>query len=158
MKNFIDKHTEYGFTMVEVTLAIALFGLTMVVITQAFVNTLVSLDSIESEADVQSDIRFVRALALEESDLDEFEQGGNVETLSSGTASWQATVEETRVSDLFSVQLTIELTPPGDTGRVTFNQDIMVLRPTWSDPVERSELIAEARERLLETRQHNEFR
>ncbi len=156
MKTSIQQRT--GFTLLEITVSIALFGLTMVVITQAFVNTLISLDSIESESDVQSDIRFVRTIALEESDRDEFENGGNVETLSSGTATWQATVEETRVSDLFNVQLTIELTPPSENSSQVFSQNLMILRPTWSDPVERSELIAEARERLLERRQHNQYR
>ncbi len=147
-----------GFTLIEITLSIALFGLTMVVITQAFVNTLVSLASIESESDVQSDVRFVRTIALEESDRDEFENGGKVETLSSGSANWRATVEETRVSDLFYVQLTIELTPPNEISQQIFIQNLVVLRPTWSDPVERSQLIAEARERLLARRQHNQYR
>ena len=38
-----------GFTLVEITVAIAIFGLTMVVMTQAFVNTLVSLDSLGNQ-------------------------------------------------------------------------------------------------------------
>ena len=135
-------------------MAVALFGLTMVVLTQAFVNTLVSLHSIESETVVQSDIRFVRSLALEESDRDKFEEGGNVEILSSGTASWQATVENTEVSDLFKVKLVIELNPPEGRRSEVYTQNLVVLRPTWSDPVERSELIAEARKRLLESRQN----
>lgn len=134
-------------------MSIALFGLTMVVLTEAFVNTLVSLHSIESEADLQSDIRFVRSLALEESDRDVFEEGGNVETLSSGTAAWRATVENTEVSDLFRVELVIELNPPEGKGTEVYTQNLVILRPTWSDPVERSELIAEARKRLLESRQ-----
>ncbi len=158
MKDSAKKIEDSGFTLMEITLSIALFGMAMVVITQAFVNTMVSLDSIESESDVLSDVRFVRTIALEEPDRDDFEDGGKVETLSSGAATWGATVEETRVSDLFLVELTIELTPPNEIGQQIFVQNLVVLRPTWSDPVERSQLIAEARERLMEKRQRNQYR
>lgn len=140
-----------SFTLIEVTVAIALFGLVVVVLTQAFVNTLLSLDSIESETALQADLRFVRTKVIKEPDLDTFEEGGEIETLTSGTARWEAEVESTNVSDLFQVELEIEIDPP-EGERKVFKQHLILLRPTWSDPVERSQIIAENRDRLMEQR------
>ena len=141
-----------GFTIVEVTIALAIFSIAVVMLTQSFVNTLLSLDSIESEASILSDVRFVRAQALIVADREEFEEGGEVITLSSGSAIWYATIESTTVSDLFNVLLIIEMESP-DNGEIeVYEQELFLLRPTWSDPVERSELIAENRDRLHSNR------
>ena len=141
-----------GFTIVEVTIALAIFSIAVVMLTQSFVNTLLSLDSIESESIIQSDVRFVRAQALKVADREEFEEGGEIVTLSSGRARWYATIESTAVSDLFNVLLTIEMESPDGGEMEVYEQELFLLRPTWSDPVERSELIAENRDRLNSNR------
>ena len=115
-------------------------------------NTLNALHLTESEADRQADIRFVRSRVILEPDLETFEEGGEVMTLSSGKAVWEATVEPATVSDLFRVQLSIEITPE-KTGKPEMHvETLLLLRPTWSDPVERSEIIAQNGDRLASDR------
>ena len=54
-----------GFTLIEVTLALAVFSMSVVVLTQAFVNALVSLNTLESETNYQSAFRFVRSIVIQ---------------------------------------------------------------------------------------------
>lgn len=140
----------------EVLLALALLGMAIVGLTAAFTNTLVSLDQLNIENDRQGVLRFIRAQVLQINDRDEFEDGGEVETLDLGTAIWRAEVEETIVADLFKVYLEIELDPPDakERRRELYKQQIHILRPTWSDPVERSTLIGDRRQLLEEERRY----
>ena len=141
-----------GFTLIEVTLALAVFSMSVVVLTQAFVNALVSLNTLESETNYQSAFRFVRSIVIQEPRLDVLEQGGEIETLSYGTAYWETEIDATQVSDLFKLNLKIKIAPAekGEKPNI-YEQDLFLLRPTWSDPGERAALIAENRDRL-----HNE--
>ena len=141
-------HSIQAFTLIEIAVASALFMLAAVVLTEAFVNTLNSLHLTENEADVQADIRFVRSRVILEPDLETFEEGGEVMTLASGTAIWEAIVEPAPVSDLFHVRLSIELTPEKTATPEVHTGQLLLLRPTWSDPVERSEIIAQNADRL----------
>ena len=154
----IRKRLQPGFTLVEVTVALSVFAIAVVVLTQSFVNTLVSLDSTETETDLQADIRFVRSQALTVADREAFEEGDEITTLTNGTARWYAIIESTQVSDLFQVQLTIELEPSDRAERTQHVQNLLLLRPTWSDPVERSEIISENRDRLEEERLYQDWR
>ena len=52
------------------------------------------------------------------------------------------------VSDLFRVILTYELSQPQSANTVTITEELLLLRPTWSDPVERSTILAENADRL----------
>ncbi len=140
-----------GFSLIEVLLTLALLSVSLVMLSQAFTNTLISLDQLNVETDRQGVLRFVRAQILQINDRDEFEKGGEIETLDLGTAIWRAEVEETNVADLFKVFLEIELDPPNtkERRRELYKQEIHILRPTWSDPVERSTIIGD-RKRLIE--------
>ena len=90
-----------AFTLAEVALAIAVFAAAVTVLTQTYVNALLSLDSLESETALNADLRFVRSIVIKEPNLETFEEGGEIETLASGIAAWEAEVEPALVSDLF---------------------------------------------------------
>ncbi len=146
-----------AFTLIEVTLALAIFALAVVGLTQAFVNILMSLDSIDNETSLQADLQFLRSHIILEPDLEKLEEGGEINTLGSGSAHWQAEVEPMPVSDLFRVILTIELLEPQDSNPVTITEEILLLRPTWSDPVERSTILAENADRLQDERLNRDW-
>ena len=150
--SLVDSRSISGFTFFEVLIALVIFLIGTAVLTQSFVNIIMSLESIESTSNVQTDLRFVRAQALRITDREEFEEGGDMATLSSGRATWYASIESTAVSDLFRVLLTIELSAPEMRDSTVHEQTLYLLRPTWSDPLERSELIAENRDRLEASR------
>ena len=97
-----------AFTLIEVTVSLAIFSLAVVVLTQAYVNTMISLDTIDNETALEADLKFVRSQIIRNSDRDVIENGGRMETLSSGTANWRVEIEQALVSDLFYVTLIIE--------------------------------------------------
>jgi prepilin-type N-terminal cleavage/methylation domain-containing protein len=138
-----------AFTLIEVTLALAIFGMGLVVLTQSFVNGLISLEKVDLQGDTSGDIRFVRGQIITLADLEELEDGGDIPTLSLGRATWEATAEPTPVVDLFKVELRIRFdgNPPG-IEPFEHRETLYLLRPTWSDPIDRSVLISEAREAL----------
>ena len=138
-----------AFTLLEVTLSLAIFSLAVVVLTQAYVNTMMSLDTIDNETALEADLKFVRSQIIQESNRDIFEAGGHMETLSSGTAYWRAELDQALVSDLFYVTLTIELHSPDAGEPNLYTQELLLLRPTWSDPIERSTILAKNNDRLL---------
>ncbi len=143
-----------GFTLIEVILAIAVLALGMTVLTAAFVNILQSLDTLRVEKDRQGVLRFIRSQVLREPDRKKFEKGGEIQTLDLGKARWEAEVEETTVADLFSVKLQIELSPPDTKEVERYEMRLYLLRPTWSDPSDRSQIIEKRREQLAEERLH----
>lgn len=140
--------TPAGFTLIEALIALAMAGLAFTVLTQSFANTLTALRLIEIEADRQADVRFVRAVAIQEPDLDEFERGDTIETLDRGRASWRGTAEPTSIPDLFRVRLTIEFDNPEGGLPIAHEESFFLLRPTWSDPVDRSSLLSEMKDEV----------
>ncbi len=140
--------TRAGFTLIEALIALAIAGLAFAVLTQSFANTLTALRLMEIEADRQGDIRFVRSIAIQEPDLDEFERGDTIETLDRGRATWRGMAEPTAVPDLFRVRLTIELDNPEGGLPVEHEETFFLLRPTWSDPVDRSGLLSEMKDEV----------
>lgn len=138
---------KYGFSMVEIIIAIAIAGMAFAVLTQTFVYTLQALQGVRDMPTQQPDLRFVRSLIILETDREAFENGAEFETLNLGTVRWEGYVEETNVVDLFRVELTMDIDPPeGD--RQTKRETLYLLRPTWSDPAERSILLEDARREI----------
>lgn len=141
--------TAHGFSLIEIIIAIAIAGMAFVVLTQTFVYTLDALHGVRNEPHERPDLRFVRSQIILEQDRDSFENGGEIETLDIGTVRWEGIIEETAVVDLFRVELQLDIDLP-DGERRDQRETLYLLRPTWSDPAERSILLDDAR-RELET-------
>lgn len=138
-----------AFTLIEVTVSLAIFSLAVVVLTQAYVNTMISLDTIDNETALEADLKFVCSQIIRKPDRKLLENGGQMETLSSGIAKWSVEIAQGLVSDLFYVTIYIEFssTESGDLNEYT--QKLLLLRPTWSDPLERSRILANNSDRLF---------
>jgi prepilin-type N-terminal cleavage/methylation domain-containing protein len=131
-----------AFSLIEVIIAIALAGIAFTVLTQTFVNILYTLDSLESQSDREKHIRFVRSQIIMIDDRDEFEEGETITTLEFGEAEWEAEITETAVVDLFKADVRIKFENP-DGEPFMWEETLFLLRPTWSDPIERSALLTE---------------
>lgn len=139
-----------AFTLLEVLLALMLFALSAVVLGAAYLNVLNGYQLVRKDQAVEEDLRFVRSIVLQEPDLEELERGGDTRSLYLGQVHWRAVVEPTPVPDLFYVRVEIgyegaDGTPPRDEV-----EELILLRPDWSDPAERSELRADLENRLRE--------
>ena len=146
-----------AFTLVEVLIAVAIFGMAASVLMSAFVNALLSRESAAKYDLINADIRAVRMQLLLEPNLEDAEDGNEYETVHSGKASWEARVEPTDVVDLFQVGLSIRFSEPPKGLVADYSEKLYLLRPTWSESEERSELLQDKREALEDSRRDFNF-
>ena len=140
-----------GFSLIETLVAVAIAGVAFFVLTETFFNVLLTLEGLESEADYQKDIRFVRSQVIQIADRDDLLEGGEITTLDLGEATWTADLEDTAVLDLFALDLSIRFeNPQGDP--FAHREQLYLLRPTWTeDGFDRSEKRSDI-QRELESR------
>jgi|GEM_PF-272332 len=141
-----------AFTLVEVLIAVAIFAMAASGLMSAFVNALLARESAASNDLLNSDIRAVRMQLLLEPNLEDAEDGDEYETLNSGEASWQTTIQPTNVVDLFQVQFSIRFSAPSEGLPGDYAETLYLLRPTWSEGDDRSELLEDKREALEDSR------
>lgn len=142
----------HGFSLIEVVIAVALFAAASVVLTSAFVNALLAREHGQNNSLRTDDIRAVRLQLLLEANRDDAEDGGDLETLHSGLATWRCSIEESQIVDLFKVLFEIKFSDPIEGTDKNYQESLYLLRPTWSESDERSELLATKRRDLLDSR------
>lgn len=136
--------SQTGFSLIETVVAVAIAGFAFFMLTETFFNVLLTLESLEGQSDYQKDVRFVRSQIIQLADLDEVESGGEITTLDLGEARWEAEVEETETADLFKLLLEVEFENPSGES-IEYQEMLYLLRPTWSDPIDRSSILSEVR-------------
>lgn len=146
-----------AFSLIEVVIAVAIFAASASVLMSAFVSALLARDRGVSNDLLNADIQTVRMQLLLEPNLDDAEDGDEYQTLHSGEASWEASIESTEVVDLFQVQLSIRFSDPPEGLPGDYVESLYLLRPTWSESDERSELLQDKREALEDTRRGFNF-
>jgi len=142
--------TGSGFTLLEVLVALAIFAMAAVVLGATYVNALNAYEAVSRRNEYDADLRFIRAAVLTEPDRNKVEEGGDVDLGGGKRAHWQADIASTDTVDLFSVAWTCEITDPARREPYHAAQTFLLLRPTWSDPVERTKLMDLAKQRILE--------
>lgn len=144
-----------AFTLLEVLLALALFAGAVVVLASSYLNIITSLEAVKTDRAFDQEVRWVRDQVFQEPDLKELEKGGELRTADGGAVRWQASVFPAAVADLFTVELHVEMTAEksGKSTQREHTERLTVLRPSWSEPVERSKLFEEAKQRIEEDRQ-----
>jgi general secretion pathway protein I len=139
-----------AFTLLEVLVALAIFALAAVVLGATYVNALNAYEAATRRNEYSEDLRLVRAAVLTEPDRDKAAEGGELDLGGGKRARWQADIAPTDTVDLFTVAWTCEITDPARHEPYRANRTFMLLRPTWSDPVERSKLLDRVKQRILQ--------
>jgi general secretion pathway protein I len=139
-----------GFTLIEVLVALAIFAMAAVVLGATYVNALNAYQAAGRRNEYDADLRFVRAALLTEADRDKAEGGGDLDLGGSKRAHWQADIAPTDTVDLFSVTWSCEIVDPARSKPYHASETFLLLRPTWSDPVERTKLLDLVKQRILE--------
>jgi len=140
--------------LVEVLIALALFGLSAVILVDgAFVATRVSRQ-MEDTRELEQDLIWARSQILAISDYGKFSQGGDIEALSMGMVTWRTEVEMTNVLDLYKVLLRLEYDGNEDYGiEPGIHKSAMyLLRPTWGShsdfSYDRNQLLDDRRRKM----------
>lgn len=146
-----------AFTLIEVLIALAVFATASIYLMSTFVSALLARERSVSDDMLHGDIRAVRMQLLLEPNLEDAEEGGELQTLHSGEASWLAIIEPTELIDFFKVQLLIEFSEPAEDQIPEYSETLYLLRPTWSEADERAELLEDKREALEDSRDFRSF-
>lgn len=146
-----------GFTLLEVLLAFALFAVAVVVLASSYLNIVTSLEAVKTDRTLDQEARWVREQVLMEADRKVVEQGGELRTPENAVVRWQASVFPAALADLFTVQLHLEMVgdKKGQQELREHTERLTVLRPSWSEPVERAKLFEEAKQRIEEDRRRS---
>jgi general secretion pathway protein I len=142
-----------GFTLVEVLVSLAIFGLAAVALASAYTNVLLARQAMR-RLDIEDDgFTRSRAALLETIGLEDAKEGGEIDLPNEQKATWRCDIEPTAVSDLFSVTLEVESASSTNTENdIKRAETFYLLRPSWSLSSDRSKLLAAARERLRKGR------
>lgn len=122
-----------------------------------FANTLSARERSVSNDVLHADIQAVRMQLLLEPNLEDAEDGGDYPTLNHGEARWEAFIQPTEIVDLFEVDLSIEFTEPPEDSAGRYQETLYLLRPTWSEGDERSQLLEDKRQELERSRSFDRF-
>jgi len=128
-----------GFTLVEVTVALAIFGIAVVVLTQSFLGGMFSLESFKFDSTNDDALMFVydKVIPLAKSDI---ETGGSITTPNNGVAKWSGSVKTTSTLELYKVIINVsfeEKKPGTPTKSKTYTEEFYLYRPQWSEPGEK---------------------
>ncbi|MFO8027969.1 MAG: type II secretion system protein [Opitutales bacterium] len=146
-----------AFTLIEVLIALTVFAMASTYLMSTFVNALSARERSVSDDVLHADIRAVRMQLLLEPNIEDAEDGGDYPTLNHGEARWQALIEPTGIVDLFEVELSMEFTEPPEDGPDRYLETLYLLRPTWSEADERSDLLEDKRRELERSRDFSRF-
>jgi prepilin-type N-terminal cleavage/methylation domain-containing protein len=146
-----------AFTLIEVLVASAIFGMAVLYLMSTFVNAVTARQRSVSDDALNADIQAVRMQLLLEPNLEDAEDGGEYPTLNHGEASWQAVIQPTNIVDLFDVELSIQFSEPPEGRTAGYRERLYLLRPTWSEGDERTDLLEDKREALEDYRDFDRF-
>ena len=142
-----------GFTLLETLLALSLFSMAVVVLTSAYLNIIGALASVQADREFEQEVSWVREQALLQADLKELEKGGELKTPAAKTLRWSATVEPAAIADLFTIDLSVEMAAEKGVAH-EYRERLTVLRPAWSEPVDRAKLSEDLKRRIEEDRRN----
>ena len=147
---------ENGFMLIEVLIALALFGLSAVFLVDGAFIASRTIRVMKDTREMEQDLLWVRGEIFKESDYEEIKDGGNIQALSMGEIRWETEVEMTNVLDVYQVTLSLEYEGNEDLGVESGERisQMYVFRPSWgknSDfSTERERLLKDKRDKIRE--------
>jgi general secretion pathway protein I len=135
---------------VEVLVALVIFAMAAVVLGAAYVNILQSYAAAGRAGEEDQDVAFARQELLLQPDLPTAEKGDAFDTVDGRHVSWTAAVTPTATTDLFTVVFTCDVAEPAPKAPSKITQTFMLLRPTWSDPTDHTNLRQTAANRIAD--------
>ena len=149
----LTRHKSRAFTLIEVLISLAIFAMAAIGLAVAYLNVLSGYQSVARRQEGEEEWKLLRTIVLSEPDREKVVAGGQLPLPNNTSLHWSATIESTSVADLFAVTMKSELEASGNSDPKPHEEKIFLLRPKWSDPLERNKLRAASQERLTKQRQ-----
>ena len=128
-----------------------IFALSAVVLGSTYVNILNSYEAVSRGNTRDEDVAFARSQLLAEPDRAKVEAGAEFDAVGNRRVRWSGTLASTAMPDLFTVTFVCEITDASKGGEPEkTTQTFTVLRPTWSDATEKTQLRQAVRDRIAE--------
>ena len=148
-----------GFMLIEVLIALAIFGLSAVYLVDGAFVASRTIRVMKDTREMEQDLLWVRSQVFQEADYEKMEDGGDIQALSMGEVKWETEIEMTEVLDLYRVRLTLDYDGNDELGiepgeRVS---QMLVYRPAWGKnaefATERSRLLEDKRDKIREIKE-----
>lgn len=139
--------TRRAFTLIEVLLSLVIFAMTAVVLGGAYVNVLNSYEAAQKANMNDADVSFARSQLLTQSDMPTAQAGAEFDD-GDRHIKWTAEIDPADTTDLFTVTFTCVISGGQGAETKTVVETFMLMRPTWSDPTERTSLRQNAANRI----------
>ena len=144
----MSKDSLKGFMLVEVLIALAIFGLSAVYLVDGAFIASRTIRIMKDTRELEQDLLWARSEIFRETDYEKMEEGGDLPTISMGEIRWETEIEMTEIVDLFRVKLLLEYDGNDElgveSGEGTYT--MLMFRPAWG----RHGDFASDRNRLLE--------
>lgn len=135
-----------GFTLIEVTVALAIFALAAVALTQSFLGGLFSLENFKFDDSKEDSLMFVYSKVISVKERGAVEKGGSIQTIESGIAKWSASIEKTAVLELYKVIVTVVFEDEKFANlKRPHQEEFYVYRPKWAELGERDEFLRKSK-------------
>ncbi len=137
-----------GFMLVEVLIALAIFGLSAVYLVDGAFIASRTIRIMKDTRELEQDLLWARSEIFRETDYEKMEEGGDLPTISMGEIRWETEIEMTEIVDLFRVKLLLEYDGNDELGVESGERTytMLMFRPAWG----RHGDFASDRNRLLE--------
>ena len=140
-----------AFTVIEVIVAMAIFAMAVIPLATGYMNVIMAYDHAKQALQSDHDVQYARAALFAQADPTQAMQGGQFATLDGRQLTWTAEIATTEVADLFTVTFTCQITPPATATQqdtTTVSEVFRLLRPSWSDPAQRTDLQNALRQKI----------
>ena len=145
-----------GFMLIEVLIALALFGLSAVYLVDGAFVAARTIRVMKDTRAMEQDLLWVRGEIFKDPDYEKIKDGGDIQSLSMGEVRWETEVEMSDVLDVYQVTLTLEYEGNEELGfeggeRVS---QMYLFRPTWGQngdfSSERTRLLEDKKDKIRE--------
>lgn len=144
----MSKDSLKGFMLVEVLIALAIFGLSAVYLVDGAFIASRTIRIMKDTRELEQDLLWARSEIFRETGYEKMEEGGDLPTISMGEIRWETEIEMTEIVDLFRVKLLLEYDGNDELGVESGERTytMLMFRPAWG----RHGDFASDRNRLLE--------
>lgn len=145
-----------GFMLIEVLIALAIFGLSAVYLVDGAFIASRTIRIMKDTRELEQDLLWARSEIFRETDYEKMEDGGDLPTISMGEIRWETEIEMTDIIDLFKVRLLLEYDGNDElgveSGERTYH--MLMFRPEWGShgdfSSDRNRLLEEKTEKIRE--------